>query len=192
MNIEILGSGAFGSFLSRELPAVGFNVVSEADTIIFAIPAQAYYEAASDWIHSGKQIINVCSIQLRTTENLLNVTKKVTSIHPLFGPRTPADKRNSLLTYQSETKDEKQFLELFGKFSRINSLYNPENHDRLMAKTHLAAVRAAKAAKVFVEDAADVPDEFIPNSFRLLREFVKTLDDMPQGTIDSITSNPFQ
>ena len=192
MNIEILGYGAFGSFLARELPAVGFNVVGEADVIILAIPAQAYLETVNDWIHSGKQFINVCSVQLETTKALLSATEKVTSIHPLFGARTPADKRNSLLTYQSETPEEKQFLELFGKFSRISSLYNPENHDRLMAKTHLAAVRAAQLVKIFVKGAEDVPDEFIPNSFRLLREFTKTLEDMPQGTIDSITSNPFQ
>ena len=60
-----------------------------------------------------------------------------------------------------------------------------------MAKTHAAAVLAAKQAKHFVDAAADIPDELIPNSFRLLSEFVKTLDDMPAGTIESIMANPY-
>ena len=60
-----------------------------------------------------------------------------------------------------------------------------------MAKTHVAAVLAAKQMKVFVERAEDIPDEFLPNSFRLMRDFVKTLDDMPQGTIESIMANPY-
>jgi len=60
-----------------------------------------------------------------------------------------------------------------------------------MAKTHVAAVLAAKQMKVFVERAEDVPDEYVPNSFRLMREFVRTLDDMPPGTIESIMANPY-
>ena len=60
-----------------------------------------------------------------------------------------------------------------------------------MAKTHVAAVLAAKQMKVFVERASDIPDEYIPNSFRLMREFVRTLDDMPPGTIESIMANPY-
>lgn len=35
------------------------------------------------------------------------------------------------------------------------------------------------------------PDEFIPNSFRLLREFVMTMDDMPVGTMESILANRY-
>jgi hypothetical protein len=60
-----------------------------------------------------------------------------------------------------------------------------------MSKTHLAAVMAAKQLQIYVERAKDIPDELIPNSFRLMREFVKTLDDMPQGTIESIMANPY-
>ena len=45
--------------------------------------------------------------------------------------------------------------------------------------------------RVFVERADDIPDELIPNSFRLMRDFVRTLDDMPQGTIESIMANPY-
>jgi len=69
--------------------------------------------------------------------------------------------------------------------------FTPDSHDRLMARTHVAAVLAAKQMKVFVDRAEDIPDELIPNSFRLMRDFVRTLDDMPQGTIESIMANPY-
>jgi len=60
-----------------------------------------------------------------------------------------------------------------------------------MAKTHVAAVVAARQMKVFVDRASDIPDEYIPNSFRLMRDFVNTLDDMPHGTMESILANPY-
>ncbi|MEO5858206.1 MAG: hypothetical protein ABIR33_04570, partial [Pyrinomonadaceae bacterium] len=69
--------------------------------------------------------------------------------------------------------------------------FTPDSHDRLMARTHVAAVLAAKQMKVFIDRAEDIPDELIPNSFRLMRDFVRTLDDMPQGTIESIMANPY-
>ena len=60
-----------------------------------------------------------------------------------------------------------------------------------MLKTHVAAVLAAKQAKHYIDEAAGIPDEFLPNSFRLLKQFVQTLDDMPAGTIESIMANPY-
>lgn len=60
-----------------------------------------------------------------------------------------------------------------------------------MAKTHVAPVVAARQMKVFVNRASDIPDEYIPNSFRLMRDFVNTLDDMPHGTMESILANPY-
>jgi len=60
-----------------------------------------------------------------------------------------------------------------------------------MARTHKAAVKAALEMQKYVDAAADVSDEMIPNSFRLLREFVKTLQDMPAGTMESILANPY-
>ena len=63
-------------------------------------------------------------------------------------------------------------------------------HDILMAKTHGASINLAKEAKRVIDEVGDVPDYLVPNSFKLLREFVKTLEDMPAGTIESILSNP--
>lgn len=192
MKINIFGSGSFGSFLKKELPNFRFTLDEFADTVILAVPFSAYESAGEYWGEKeGKFLVNVCSVQKLSTDILLKYTNKVTSIHPLFGSRTPADKRNSILTRRSGTEDEFEFLKLFKEFSGKISEMLPSEHDKLMAKTHAAAVLAAKQAKHFVDAAADIPDELIPNSFRLLREFVKTLDDMPSGTINSIMSNPY-
>lgn len=213
MKINILGNGSFGSFLKKELPNYGFKIVDDdIYPVIFAIPFSAY--EAEAFKCRDRYIINVCSVQKPSTDILLKHTDRVTSLHPLFGARTPENKRNSIVTYEytdpynAKWEDEKQFLALFGKFSNLMyvdySLYpnlddffpkfTPESHDQLMAKTHAAAVLAAKQAKQakhFVDAADDIPDELIPNSFRLLREFVKTLEDMPSGTIESIMANPY-
>ena len=70
-------------------------------------------------------------------------------------------------------------------------LFTPESHDILMAKTHLAAAMGAQQLKVYIDRAKDIPDHLIPNSFRLMREFVKTLEDMPSGTMESILANQY-
>jgi prephenate dehydrogenase len=196
MKLKIVGDGSFGSFL-KELLAPHFEYSDDANSVILAVPISAYDEVASK--HKGKHLINVCSIQTTSTAICLNHSENVTSIHPLFGKRTPADKRNSFLTKIPVPPDDlwemesdcSEFLTHFRKVSTINNTKTPEEHDQLMAKTHVAAVLAAQQMKVYVERAKNIPDEYIPNSFRLLREFVKTLDDMPAGTIESIMANPY-
>lgn len=203
MRLTIIGNGSFGSFM-KELLAPHFDICDDADSVMLAVPISAYDEVAGK--HKGKHLINVCSVQKPSTDICLRHSEKVTSIHPLFGRRTPADKRNSILThsfvrdndtwFQDET--ENNFLELFSKVSLIHGLdsttckmFTPESHDILMAKTHASALMAAKQLKVFTDRVARVPDAFLPNSFRLMRQFVQTLDDMPSGTIESIMANPF-
>lgn len=203
MNVRIIGDGSFGSFLGGLLAPV-FDLDEGAETVILAVPISAYDSVAAE--NAGKHLINVCSVQKPSTDALLRHTPYVTSIHPLFGSRTPVNKRATLVTHTFQGKDggdgkfdelETLFLEGFASISSIHTedhdgiAFTPDSHDRLMAKTHVAAVLAAKQMKVFVERASDVPDEFVPNSFRLMREFVRTLDDMPPGTIESIMANPY-
>ncbi len=199
MRIHIIGDGSFGTFLKELLPPF-FEIDNAAETVILAVPISAYESLAAE--HRDKHLINVCSVQRPSREMALKHTDNVTGIHPLFGKRTPADRRNAILTYQlaldSPFADaEQEFLDGFAKVSKIvrtdhnGEAFTPDSHDRLMAKTHVAAVLAAKQMKVFVERADDIPDEFLPNSFRLMRDFVKTLDDMPQGTIESIMANRY-
>lgn len=199
MKINIIGDGSFGTFLNELLPPV-FEIDGNADTVILAVPISAYETLAAE--NRDRHLINVCSVQKPSMEMILKHTANVTCIHPLFGKRTPTDRRNAILTYQlaldSPFADaEREFLDGFTKVSKIvqtdhnGDVFTPDSHDRLMAKTHVAAVLAAKQMKVFVERADDIPDEFLPNSFRLMRDFVRTLDDMPQGTIESIMANPY-
>ena len=202
MKINIIGDGSFGTFL-RDLLEPHFNMGENADSVILAVPISAYETVASE--QRGRHLINVCSVQKPSTEHILKYTSAVTSIHPLFGANTPADKRNAIvtktITSQSENNafgdNEREFLEGFAKVSKLiytdpnGQPFTPDSHDQLMAKTHVAAVLGAKQLKVFVDRAEAIPDEFIPNSFRLMRNFVKTLDDIPQGTIESIMANPY-
>lgn len=199
MKINIIGDGSFGTFLKELLPP-HFEIDTAADTVILAVPISAYETLAAE--NSDKHLINVCSVQKPSLEMAERHNTNVTGIHPLFGRRTPADRRNAILTHRVAATSpyadaENRFLDRFAKISRIidrdhtGSVFTPDSHDKLMAKTHVAAVLAAKQMKVFVERAEDVPDEFLPNSFRLMRDFVRTLDDMPQGTIESIMANPY-
>ena len=207
MNIEIIGNGVFGTFLfqlfSKESPKDSFRLVDilkedascEADVSILAVPAHAYREVLDkcDWRH----VVNICSVQKDTTEWCRAVTENLTSLHPLFGPRTPADKRYSIQTFGCDSETEAKFLRMWSKISTIKTHLSdgeaiyPDLHDRMMARTHVAAVLAAKQLKVFVDRASDIPDELVPNSFRLMRDFVKTMEDMPVGTTSSILSNPY-
>lgn len=202
MKLQIIGDGAFGSFL-KELLSSHFEIVTEADSIVLAVPISAYNKVASE--NKNKHLINVCSVQKPSTDICLKYSERVTSIHPLFGRRTPSDKRNSILTWKctadndtwlSEMTVESDFLRLFAKISNIHQdnngqKFTPESHDILMAKTHVSAVMAAKQLQIYIDRAKDIPDMLIPNSFRLMRDFVKTLDDMPAGTLESIMANPF-
>jgi prephenate dehydrogenase len=199
MKIGIIGKGSFGTFLESIL-APHFELADDAESIILAVPISAYEPIASE--NRGKHLINVCSVQQPSTEHLLRYTNAVTSLHPLFGSRTPIEGRNAIVTKRMDVSsgfavNEAEFLDGFGKVSKLmytdpkGEPFTPDSHDRLMARTHVAAVLAAKQMKVFVDRADDIPDELIPNSFRLMREFVRTLDDMPQGTIESIMANPY-
>lgn len=202
MKLQIIGDGSFGSFL-KEILAPHFEILPEADSVILAVPFSAYEIVASN--NKGKHLINVCSVQKPSTDICLKYSDRVTSLHPLFGRRTPAEKRNTIWTHSytadndtwlSQVDTEAEFHNLFMQVSRIHLSFNgkiftPEYHDALMAKTHIAALLGAQQLKVFVDRAKDIPDHLIPNSFRLMREFVKTLDDMPSGTIDSILANPY-
>lgn len=199
MKLAIIGKGSFGSFLESIL-APYFDIADDAESVILAVPISAYETVAAE--HKDKHLINVCSVQQPSTEHLLRYTDSITCLHPLFGSRTPAEGRNTIVTrtmHESSkfARNEKDFLEGFARVSALifndqkGDPFTPDSHDRLMARTHVAAVLAAKQMKVFVERSEDIPDELIPNSFRLMRDFVRTLDDMPQGTIESIMANPY-
>src|SRR6185295_5852361 len=102
MKIRIIGDGSFGTFLN-ELLAPLFEIDARADSVILAVPISAYDSVAAE--NQNKHLINVCSVQKPSTDTLLKYTSSVTSIHPLFGRRTPADKRNSIVTRTFSTEN---------------------------------------------------------------------------------------
>jgi prephenate dehydrogenase len=203
MKLKIVGDGAFGSFL-KELLAHRFELTEDADNVILAVPSGAYDEVAR--ANANKHLINVCSIQKPTTEACLKHSQRVTSLHPLFGSRTPTQYRNAIVTWVGEDNDtwatfpeQQEFLDTFA-FTTGSSLYyvddqgknfTPESHDRLMEKTHVKAVIAARQIQVLTDLTKNIPDHLVPHSFRLMRNFVATLEDMPKGTMDSILANPY-
>jgi hypothetical protein len=99
MKLTIIGDGVFGTFLKEllkdkfELQCFGGDELT-AESVILAVPISAYKQIAAQLY--DKHLINVCSVQSPSTEILLHEAERVTSIHPLFGPRTAADKRNSI------------------------------------------------------------------------------------------------
>lgn len=202
MKLQIIGNGSFGSFL-KELLNSYFEIVDDAESVILAIPLSAYKDVSSK--NKDKHLINVCSVQKPSTDICLKYSNRVTSIHPLFGKRTPVDKRNTIVCrwfvendtwLSSEYDAEMKFIHEFSKVSKMfyklnGKSFTTELHDQLMAKTHVSALMAAQQMKVFIDRVKDIPDELLPNSFRLMKEFVKTLDDMPKGTIESIMANPY-
>ena len=95
MKINIIGDGSFGTFLHGLLSPL-FEIEDAAESVILAVPISAYESLAA--ANSDKHIINVCSVQLPSTELILKHTGNVTCIHPLFGSRTPEDKRNAIVS----------------------------------------------------------------------------------------------
>lgn len=206
-DIQILGDGAFGSFL-KDFLCKEFNVLpcTERDfhlnnsicnnilltPIILAVPVNSLKEVAMNYIH--RHIVNVCSVQKNSNEILKSINaNNFTSIHPLFGKRTPENMRHLIFTnhcIQFKESEDLFINSLSPMLSSVTFMSDIE-HDIIMAKTHVTAVIAAKQMKIFIERAKDIQDHLLPNSFRLLKNFVQTLDDMPKGTLDTILSNHY-
>jgi prephenate dehydrogenase len=190
LQVQIVGDGSFGTCLKEHLLNTGMcDIVDDAPVVILAVPISAYEEVASK--HRGKTLVNVCSVQSEANDILDKHSDSIVGIHPLFGARTPKDADlNSILTRRTGSVTSLEVVGLFSMISDIHTM-SADEHDRLMAKTHGASVKFAVAAKTVIDEVGVVPDHMVPNSFKLLKKFVKTLEDMPQGTMESILSNPY-
>ena len=193
MKIRIVGDGVFGQFLN-EIFSPHTEICDDAHNLFLAIPGDAYEEVARQ--NAGMHLINVCSVQQETNRSCLRYSEYVTGIHPLFGPRSPAENRVALLTQRCEKSA--AVIELFEKvgaevFASLpdGKAIDGELHDRMMAATHLAGLRQLAQLKEIVEKSAWVPEKFIPTSFLRLRNFVEQSGDFSPGTLKSIESNPF-
>ncbi len=192
MKIAIVGTGSFGCFLNKVLSEGPFTLVSpeESAVIILAVPISAYDELGAKY--KDKLLANVCSVQMPSTEILLKHTKKVTGLHPLFGARTPPSERHTILTHCCGCIEEDVFIAQFRSATGAEyTKMEASAHDIMMNRTHVPALSVALSLVPIIAAAAYIPDHLVPNSFKLLRKFVKTMEDMPAGTVESILANPY-
>lgn len=196
MKIAIIGDGGtFGSFLKAELSALaGVAVVAnvhEAEYIIISVPSSAYEDVAKQY--PSKHLVNVCSVQNATNAACLRYSKHVTGIHPMFGPNSPRTGRTCIVTYTSEGSD--KIVELFARFcgeivtEANGKVISGKMHDQMMRKTHLPVLMFGELAALIVEQAADIPDNCLPTSFKRLKALADQMKDMSPGTVESIRSN---
>lgn len=190
MKITIIGDGVFGRFLQEELSAHA-QVVLDAETVIIAVPVSAYDAVAA--AHPGKHLVNVCSVQDAPNRDCLKHSDKVTGIHPMFGPQSPMTNRTCIVTQQCA--DSAAVFELFQKIGAEIVTHKGDVeitgalHDEMMRKTHLPVLMFGELAALIVEQAADVPDNCLPTSFKRLKALAEQMKDMSPGTVESIRSN---
>jgi len=197
MDIDIIGDGIFGGFLKRAFFENGANVIKGAPTVVIAVAAHDFNKACEE--NKNKFLINVCSVQSVTNSICLKHSSNVLGLHPMFGPRTPqkAQKTSLLTLHSKDTATEEKVIKLFSKFSKVidvdpeGNQLNSEWHDQLMAKSHLATLDIAEKAAKKLKDIENIPKEFLPTSVIKLRDLVKQLQDMSEGTRTSIRANPF-
>lgn len=195
--IQVLGDGSFGSFLKSFLTPE-FNVIncSERDhsennkqdcPIILAVPLSALREVAQHY--KNRLIINVCSVQEPSNNILIDINANFIGIHPLFGARTPPAFRNAIITHSVLSVEGKNFVESFERLCVKVTPMTDRAHDAIMADTHLKAIALARTLKGTL---GDYPDHLIPHSYRLLKNLIDTLNDTPNGTIETILANKYR
>ena len=194
--VNVVGDGVFGTFLKEEFAKIGVIQDPLSYFVILAVPFSAYAEVAGN--HSGKHLINVCSIQEESTKICREHSDNVTGIHPMFGPRTTdPTERNCVMTYQSFPSD--QVTELFEgigckiitRLPVTNEKISGKMHDIIMAKTHVKVVMLSNQILKAVKGTETIPDELLPTSFKRMRAMAQQFLDMPRGTKESILSNPY-
>lgn len=190
MKVAIVGRGVFGSFLARELEKHA-EIADDADTVIMSVPFSSYGAVGEKY--KGRHLVNVCSVQQRPNEACLKWSQRVTGIHPMFGPQSPAANRTCIVTHQCA--ESPAVFDLFKKIGceivthANGKLITGQTHDAMMRKTHLPVLMFGELAALIVEQAGDVPDNCLPTSFKRLKALAEQMKDMSPGTVESIRSN---
>lgn len=190
MDISIIGRGVFGSFLAEEFKPHA-NIVDDADIVIAAVPVSSMEDVARTY--AGRHLVNVCSVQDKPNAACLKYSARVTGIHPMFGPQSPRANRTCVATQTcAESED------VFNVFRAIGAdIVTTHNgmpmtgalHDAMMRRTHLPVLMFGELAALIVEQASDIPDNFLPTSFKRLKALAEQMKDMSPGTVESIRSN---
>jgi len=190
MKINIVGRGVFGAFLMSELaPYASFG--EDADTVLLAVPVSAVPAVAAQY--AGRHLVNLCSVQAAANADCLRHSARVTGIHPMFGPQSPRTNRTCIVTQRcDETAAVCALFENIGAeivTHKGQELITGALHDDMMRKTHLPVLMFGELAALIVEQAADVPDNCLPTSFKRLKALAEQMKDMSPGTVESIRSN---
>ncbi len=190
MKINIVGRGVFGSFLAREL-AEHAEINDDADIVMLAVPVSAVDSVAAQY--AGKHLVNLCSVQAKPNADCLRHSARVTGIHPMFGPQSPRTNRTCIITHAcGETPAIRALFEKIGAeivTHKGDTLITGDVHDDMMRKTHLPVLMFGELAALIAEQAADVPDNCLPTSFKRLKALAEQMKDMSPGTVESIRSN---
>jgi prephenate dehydrogenase len=190
MRINIVGKGVFGNFL-EECFRSHAELSEDANTVILAVPFSAYEAAAA--AHAGKHLVNVCSVQEKTNAACLRSSAQVTGLHPMFGPRSPREGRTCIVTQTCVKSAE--VIALFEKIGceivreAAGKAIDGRVHDEMMRRTHLPVLAFGELAALIVEQAAGIPDNCLPTSFKRLKALAEQMKDMSPGTVESIRSN---
>lgn len=194
-SIHIIGNGYFGTFLKNILDP--YVVLDEnSDHKILAVPFESYEAVARS--HSGKHLINVCSVQEETNSICLSHSDRVTGFHPLFGPRSPKEGRSGIVTHLCNESE--VILEVFESIGChiVKTIhgrpFDGQTHDEIMAKTHGLIVWFHQHLQNKVGEIKDIPEDCLPPSFKALKsfkDFVNELGDFSPGTLSSIKANRY-
>jgi prephenate dehydrogenase len=190
MKIAIIGRGVFGAFLAAEFEKHA-EISDDADIVFLAVPISAVEDVAK--AHAGRHLVNICSVQARPNAACLKHSDRVTGIHPMFGPQSPRTNRTSVVTQRCAESG--AVFDLFQKIgSEIVDEYKGapitgDIHDEMMRRTHLPVLMFGELAALIVEQAGDIPDNFLPTSFKRLKALAEQMKDMSPGTVESIRSN---
>lgn len=180
MKVNVIGDGSFGSLL-KVLFRISLD--ENADTVILAVPADAYDEVASN--HKGKHLVNVCSRQHKTNQILQRHSDVVTGLHPLWGERTLGNENRTCIVTHYTAHRSGDVLQLFRELGCLFSYMGGEEHDALMTKTHKPVLTVLEIIGLFLEKNKDTPEELLVPSFKSMRTFYESFK-MPEGTINSI------
>ncbi len=190
MKVAIVGRGVFGTFLEGELKKYA-EISDDADIVLIAVPISAFEDVAKK--HAGKHLVNLCSVQRQPNDVCQKHSKRVTGLHPMFGPQSPTTNRTCIATLTCAESE--AVFDLFRKIGCEIVTHNGstqitgQGHDEMMRKTHLPVLMFGELAALIVEQAKDIPDNCLPTSFKRLKSLAEQMKDMSPGTVESIRSN---
>ena len=201
MKINIIGDGIFGNFLKKLFLSTDVELTPDADIVILAVPFDAYDEVAGQ--HKGKVLVNVCSVQEETNAICRKHSDDVIGIHPMFGKNSLKTRaRVCLVTHGASTAagilSETELYHVLAMLNITCIFKTPEGdyitgawHDQLMADSHLPSLDIAEFAAPKLKRIQNTPDVYLTATSAMLRQLVNQLQDMPEGTRDSIRANKY-